>query len=210
MLKAISFEGDAPADDVLSIIAATLNASGVVILPTDTIYGLHGAAADRLAIERIVATKERDDGKPLVVLTADLDQAIGAGAVIMPDVRDVLSEIWPAPLTAILPLRRRLAASREMDTIAVRVPSCEWLRKLLVMTGPLASSSVNRSGRPPAHRPEDIDSAIAEAADLVLTGGSIAGLPSTIVDFTSGEPRVVRQGEFFFAQNLWKTSRNSL
>jgi len=209
-LKAISFEGVAPADDVLSLVAATLNASGVVILPTDTIYGLHGSAADGLAIERIVAAKERDDGKPLVVLTADLDQAIGAGAVIMPDVRDVLSEIWPAPLTAILPLRRRLAASREMDTIAVRVPSSDWLRKLLVMTGPLASSSVNRSGRPPAHRPEDIDSAIAEAADLVLTGGSIAGLPSTIVDFTSGEPRLVRQGEFFFAQNLWKTSRNSL
>ena len=209
-MKAISFEGVTPTEDALSLVAGILAASGVVILPTDTIYGLHAAASDRVAVERIVAAKKRDDGKPLVVLAADLDQAVRAGAVIMPDVRDVLSTIWPAPLTAILPLHGRLAASRGMETIAVRVPKSDWLRTLLLITGPLASSSVNRSGSPAARHPEEIDPGIAKAADLVLTGPVIASSPSTIVDFTSGEPRLVRQGEYFFAQNLWKTSRNSL
>jgi tRNA threonylcarbamoyl adenosine modification protein (Sua5/YciO/YrdC/YwlC family) len=209
-LKAISFEGAEPPEELVEVVAAILGASGVVILPTDTIYGLHAAAADHEAIRRIIAAKLRDDGKPLVVLATDLAQAEEAGAVLIPEVRDVLSSIWPAPLTAILPLRGALAASRGMETIAVRVPQSEWLRRLLYACGPLASSSVNRSGSPPARRPQEIDAAVADGADLVLTGPDLAGSPSTIVDFTSGVPRLVRQGEFLFAQNLWKTLRNSL
>jgi L-threonylcarbamoyladenylate synthase len=209
-LRNISFEDAEPGDEIVSLIADVLGSGGVAILPTDTIYGLHACAGDRAAVGRIIAAKERDDGKPLVVLASDLDQVVQVGAIIEPDVRDVLSAIWPAPLTAILPLVGELAASRGIGSIAVRVPRREWLRRLLSRTGPLASSSVNRSGSPPAQHPDEIDPAIAASADLLVTGPALEGSASTIVDFTGGEPRVIRQGEFLFAQNLWKTSRNSL
>lgn len=181
-----------PSDDVLDEIADVLRAGGVVLLPTDTIYGLHALAMDEQAVARIRSMKERGDDKPFVIIASSVEQLEKLGATIP----DALRQIWPAPLTAILASGAR--------TVAARVPDLPWLRTLLDRTGPLVSTSANRSGQPPITTPEMLADELLERLDALLDAGSREGQPSTIVDFTGDEPRVVREGDPGFAQILRK------
>jgi len=185
-----------------------LRRGGVVMLPTDTIDGLHALADDERAVERIVMIKGREANKPLVVLAADTAQLETLGVEMRDGLRQTLASIWPAPLTAVLPLRDPIAASRGANSLAVRVPGVSWLRRLLQRTGPLASTSANRSGEEPLTA--DLPREILEALDGIASGPRIARSASTIVDLTASEPRLLREGEFLFTQNLWKTLRKSL
>jgi L-threonylcarbamoyladenylate synthase len=186
----------APGGDVLDELAAILIAGGVALLPTDTIYGLHALAANQQAVDRIAAIKERPGDKAFVVIAASIEQ-LEAMKVTVPD---ALRTIWPAPLTAILPAGT--------STIAARVPDLAWLRDLLDRTGPLVSTSANRSGEAPITSPEILDLAMKNRLDALLDEGRHDGKPSTIVDFTGSEPRMVREGDPDFSQflrkSLWK------
>jgi tRNA threonylcarbamoyl adenosine modification protein (Sua5/YciO/YrdC/YwlC family) len=194
-MKRWRVEGE-PSDDVLDAIADVLRAGGVALLPTDTIYGLHALATNEAAVARVRSMKERGNRKPFVIIAASAEQLEQLGATIP----DTLRELWPAPLTAIL-------ASRE-TTIAARVPDLPWLRTLLDRTGPLISTSANRSGEPPITTPEMLGADLLESLDVVLDAGARDGQPSTIVDFTGDEPRIVREGDAGFSQflrkRLWK------
>jgi tRNA threonylcarbamoyl adenosine modification protein (Sua5/YciO/YrdC/YwlC family) len=185
-----------PAVGVLDEIADVLRGGGVALLPTDTIYGLHALAIDEQAVARIRSMKERGDEKPFVIIASSVEQLETLGATIP----DVLREIWPAPLTAILAVGEK--------TIAARVPDLTWLRELLDRTGPLISTSANRSGEPPITTPEMLATDLLESLDALLDAGLREGQPSTIVDFTGEEPRVVREGDPGFSQflrkRLWK------
>jgi tRNA threonylcarbamoyl adenosine modification protein (Sua5/YciO/YrdC/YwlC family) len=187
---------DVPGDDVLDALADVLRSGGVALLPTDTIYGLHAVAANQEAVDRIAAMKERPSEKAFVVIAASVEQ-LTAMDVVVPD---VLRTIWPAPLTAILP--------SGTSTIAARVPDLDWLRALLARTGPLVSTSANRSGEAPITSPELLDPAMKNWLDALLDQGIHDGKPSTIVDFTGSEPRMVREGDSGFTQilrkSLWK------
>ena len=190
-------DGD-PSDDVLDELAAVLNAGGVALLPTDTIYGLHAAAANDRAVARIAAIKDRPGDKPFVIIAASIDQLRARGVAVP----ELLETIWPAPLTAIL-------TSGE-TTIAARVPDLAWLRALLTRTGPLVSTSANRSGEAPITSPEMVTSDINNDLDALLDQGPREGKPSTIVDFTGSEPRLIREGDSGFSQFLRKTLRKDL
>jgi L-threonylcarbamoyladenylate synthase len=195
--------GPSPAE--LDEIASLLASGGVLLLPTDTIYGLHALADDEAAIQRIVELKGRDEDKPLVVLAADVEQLQALGLELSSGASAVLGAVWPAPLTAILPLGRTVAAARGSASAAARVPAVAWLRELIRRTGPLASTSANRSGEPPLVDPRRIDLLRSNKIDGIVAAAILDGAPSTIVDFRGATPTVVRQGEFFFTQNLWKT-----
>ena len=199
----------APAAAEIEAIAAILRGGGIVLLPTDTIYGLHALAADEKAIERLAVVKGRDDFKPFVVIAAGERQLEEIGLHFSPDVRTVLASLWPAPLTAVLPLSRPLAAGRGGTSLAVRVPDLDWLRALLERTGPLASTSANRAGEPAIASPDELPMDIQSRLDGIVDRGTFAGEPSTIVDFT-GEPRVLREGSVSFAQKVRKTLRKTL
>ncbi|HEV7571175.1 MAG TPA: L-threonylcarbamoyladenylate synthase [Thermoanaerobaculia bacterium] len=194
-MKRWRVEGE-PSDDVLDAIADVLRVGGVALLPTDTIYGLHALATNEAAVARVRSMKERGDRKPFVIIAASAEQLEQLGATIP----DTLRELWPAPLTAIL-------ASGE-TTIAARVPDLPWLRTLLDRTGPLISTSANRSGESPITTPGMLAADLLEALDVVLDAGPGDGQPSTIVDFTGVEPRIVREGDPGFSQflrkRLWK------
>jgi L-threonylcarbamoyladenylate synthase len=188
-----------PGDDVLDALAAILIAGGVALLPTDTIYGLHAVAANQQAVDRIAEMKERPAEKSFVVIAASVEQLI-AMSVVVPD---VLRTIWPAPLTAILRSGEK--------TVAARVPDLAWLRGLLNRTGPLVSTSANRSGEPPVMSPEMLERTMQYRLDALLNQGLCEGKPSTIVDFTESTgstPRLVREGDPRFTQilrkSLWK------
>jgi tRNA threonylcarbamoyl adenosine modification protein (Sua5/YciO/YrdC/YwlC family) len=191
-MKRWRVDGD-PSEGVLDEIADVLRAGGVALLPTDTIYGLHATATNEQAVARIRSMKERGDQKPFVIIASSAEQLEKLGATIP----EALRNIWPAPLTAIL-------ASGE-TTIAARIPDLPWLRALLDRTGPLVSTSANRSGEPPITTPELLANDLLEGLDALLNAGPREGQPSTIVDFTGGEPRMVREGDPDFTQFLWKT-----
>ncbi len=190
--------------------ARVLASGGVVLLPTDTIYGLHVIATSPAAVSRIAAIKGRGDDKPFVVLASSIQQVEALGAHIGAGARRVLEQLWPGPLTAILSLEKPIAASRGQSSIAIRVPDRDWLRALIERTGALASTSANRSGDEPITSPNELSNHLRASIDFIVDDGILEGKASTIVDFTSDVPRIVREGESFFTQKLWKTLRKSL
>lgn len=187
-----------PSAAQLAEIAEAFTASGVLLLPTDTIYGLHAVAANREAVARIAKMKERDGAKPFLVLAASAAQLEEMGCVVPP----ILNDLWPAPLTAVL--------THGSTTVAARVPDVGWLRTLAGMAGPLASTSANRSGEPPVSEPCELARDLLNALDGLVDAGPLHGEPSAIVDFTGDEPRFIRDGEFLFTQKLRKMLRKSL
>jgi L-threonylcarbamoyladenylate synthase len=201
---------EAPSALQLTEIARTLAEGNVVLMPTDTIYGLHALALDDDAVARVVALKERSETKPFVVLAASLDQLPLLGVDAPPETLAALGSIWPAPLTAILPLRTPIAASRGAISLAVRIPALDWLRELVRKSGPLVSTSANRSGEPAVDRPSALARELQDRVGAVVDGGPRAGEASTIVDLTSAEPHILRAGEHSFTQKVWKTLRKSL
>ena len=194
----------------LEHLAAVLLRDGVALLPTDTIYGLHCLATSERGVEAIAAIKGRDADKPFVVLASSVDQITMIGARIEERTARLLENIWPAPLTAVINLIEPIAASRGARTLAVRIPDLDWLRDLVSRTGPLASTSVNRSGEPPIQSIQELSFALQRSVDALLDAGPLEGKPSTIVDFTQNEPRLIREGEPRFTQKVWKTLRKSL
>lgn len=193
--------GDAPTALQLNEIASALSAGSVVLMPTDTIYGLHAVASDAAAVARIAEMKGRDGEKPFIVLASSVAQLATLGVTAHPDVMSALTSIWPAPLTAILP--------RDGSTLAVRIPAVDWLRELIARTGPLVSTSANLSGEPPVDRPGALAHHLQNALDVV-DGGVRNGEPSAILDLTGDEPRFIRESDPFFTQKVWKTLRKSL
>jgi len=200
----------APSAVQLTEIARLLNGGCVVLLPTDTIYGLHARAMDEQAVARVVDIKGREETKPFIVLASSIEQLQGLGVDADPEILSSLASIWPAPLTAILPLRQPVPASRGASTLAVRIPALDWLRELAERTGPLVSTSANRSGEPPVRRPSEFARDLHDRVDAIVDAGPREGEPSAILDLTSTEPRFIREGEHSFTQKVWKTLRKSL
>jgi L-threonylcarbamoyladenylate synthase len=201
---------DAPTKLQLAEIARQLPDGSVVLLPTDTIYGLHALALDEAAVARVAEMKGREETKPFVVLASSVDQLADLGVIASIDQLRALNTIWPAPLTVILPLEKPVAASRGARSLAVRIPALDWLRELAARTGPLVSTSANRSGEPPVESPSQLARDLQEKLDAVIDAGVRNGEPSVILDLTSDEPRFIRQGEDSFTQKVWKTLRKSL
>ena len=192
---------DAPTSIQLQEIASTLRGGEVVLMPTDTIYGLHAVFANADAVARIAEVKGRDERKPFIVLASSVDEFPALGISADPELLQRLAAIWPAPLTAILP--------RSGNTLAVRIPALDWLRALIARTGPLVSTSANRAGEPPVTSPDAFASDLHSALGGIVDGGLRTGEPSAILDLTGREPRFIREGEFSFTQTVWKTLRKS-
>ena len=194
---------DAPSPMQLNEIANALLGGAVVLMPTDTIYGLHAVAANAQAVARIAELKGRDEqAKPFIVLASSIAHLPDLGITAPPDLLQALASLWPAPLTAVLP--REGATS-----LAVRVPDVLWLRALADRTGPLVSTSANRSGEPAVDRPDALAHDLQNAVDIV-DGGVRGGEPSAILDLTGNEPRFIRERDLFFTQKVWKTLRKTL
>jgi len=165
---------------------------GVVVLPTETFYGLAGIPWQAAAVARILAMKGRPPNLALPVLCAGWDQ-VERLAVVPAEHRRRLERLWPGPLTAVLRCRPGVAASAG-GTIAVRIPGLPLLRALLEGVGPLTGTSANRHGHPPATEMAPAVASLLEPPDLALDGGVTTGGPaSTVVDLVSGG-RVLRPG----------------
>ena len=174
-------------------IVAALEGGGVVVLPTDTVYGLAALPTSRDAIERIFALKGRRADVPLAVLCASADQALGLAAPV-PGVERVAARFWPGPLTLVLPRRSgvELHLGEPQHTIGLRVPDHDLVRAVAARTGPIAATSANRHGEPTPATASEAAASLTAAPDLVVDGGRLEASASTVVD-ASGTPWVARR-----------------
>ncbi len=179
--------------------AAALRHGDLVILPTETVYGLAADASNAEAVARIFAAKGRPRFNPLI---AHVDSVAAAARVgVMPPMGEALADrFWPGPLTLVLPVREGSPvcelARAGLDSVAVRVPGHPVARAALeAFGGPVVAPSANRSGRP---SPTTLDDAVEEtggAAAAALDGGPCAvGLESTVVSLLGDRPRLLRPG----------------
>jgi L-threonylcarbamoyladenylate synthase len=184
----------------ISDAAAALRDGRLVILPTETVYGLAADAGNARAVAAIYEAKGRPSFNPLIAHVPDADAAL-AVAVFDPRAMALAEAFWPGPLTLVAPARERGGvcelARAGLDTVAVRVPSHPMARDLLsAFGGPVVAPSANRSGRPSPTTFADAVAETGDAAALCLDGGPCAvGLESTVISLLPGEPaRLLRPG----------------
>ena len=179
-------------------IAAALLEDAVAAYPTETFYALGAAAFSRKAVKSVYGLKKRDAGKPLSVIASDLDMVREISGSPLPSFRLLAGEFWPGPLTLVLPAAAGLPEFLlgPGRTIAVRIPPLSWLRALVKEIGqPLTATSANLSGEKELADPAEVIALFRDKVEIVVDGGpSPGGVPSTIVDLTSPEPRVLRIG----------------
>jgi len=177
---------------------AALRESGLVALPTDTVYGVGVALDAPDGLARLFAAKDRPPDKAIVLLVADLEQAAAVG-VLSPAARVLAERYWPGGLTLILSqapgTQLPAALTGGASTVGVRVPDHDCPRALARELGPLPVTSANLSGRPEARDAFDVLAQLGDRIALVLDGGPArGGLPSTVVDCSGERPRMLRVG----------------
>lgn len=156
---------------------AALRAGGAVILPTDTVYGLCALPAHE---DVLFDLKGRDRSKPVALLAADVDSLLAAEPGLD---RSVLEQYLPGPYTLVF------------GAVGVRVPNLPPAAAAVVgEVGVVAATSANLAGAPDPRRVEDIPEKIRSACGAIVDAGELPGVPSTVIDFTGDEPRVLRRG----------------
>ncbi|HEY4512209.1 MAG TPA: L-threonylcarbamoyladenylate synthase [Candidatus Paceibacterota bacterium] len=170
---------------------SAINNEGIVVFPTDTLYGILGSAFSKKAVERIYGVKGRNTKKPLIVLTSKIS---GLKKFGIREIPKELKKIWPGKVTVILPTKKFPYIHRGSNSIAFRIPKDKNLLKLLAKTGPLVAPSANPEGKPPARNIKEAKKYFGDNIDLYVAGESKSGKPSTIVKYQKGRWKLIREG----------------
>ena len=177
---------------------ATLRESGVVAIPTDTLYGLAADPWNSAAVAKVFAIKGRPDERALLLVASDVDQVQRWIGEMSPMARRLAQRFWPGPLTLVMRAPDALApeVTAGGTTVGVRVPSHAVTRALCAaFDRPVTATSANISGQAASDDPEEVATALAGGLDLLLDSGMTpGGPPSTIVDITDGKMRLMRAG----------------
>jgi len=177
--------------------ADVLRDGHLVVLPTDTVYGVGADAFDPAAVAALLAAKGRGREMPPPVLVPDLRTVDGLATEVPDYARRLMAAYWPGPLTLILRSQASLLwdLGETNGTVGLRMPAEPVALALLRQTGPLAVTSANTTGSPAATTILEAAAMLGPAVDVYLDAGpSRGGLSSTIVDCTGSEPVVLRHG----------------
>lgn len=177
----------------------------LVVMPTDTVYGVAADAFDPVAVQRLLDAKGRTRQSPPPVLIPGIPTLDALTEEVPPEIRRLVDIFWPGALTVILPARSSLQwdLGDTGGTVALRMPANAYALELLAETGPLAVSSANLTGQPAATTAQEAEAMLGESISVYLDGGKAGadarGTASTIIDATplltpGGELRVVREG----------------
>ncbi len=175
----------------------TVSRGGLLVLPTDTVYGIGADAFDAEAVAALLAAKGRGRQMPPPVLIPDVRTLDGLATEVPDGARRLAEAFWPGGLTIILQAQPSLQwdLGETHGTVALRMPDHPAALALLRRTGPLAVSSANATGNPAALDVADARAQLGDAVTVYLDGGDApGGVASTIVDATGEHLRVVRQG----------------
>jgi L-threonylcarbamoyladenylate synthase len=184
-------------EDGLVAAATAVQEGQVVVLPTDTVYGIGADAFSPTAVAALLAAKGRGRNMPPPVLVGSVRAASALTQSLGPYGQDLIDEFWPGPLTLVFraspTLRWDLGDTQ--GTVAVRMPLHPIALDLLRRTGPMAVSSANVHGAPAATTADEAADQLGEAVSVYLDGGPCAdSVPSTILDLTGTMPRLLRAG----------------
>ena len=204
---------DEQREGAVAAVAAAVSGGRTAIIPTDTVYGIAADAFSRGGVQQLLAAKGRSRRMPPPVLIADAGVLPGLADAPSTEAQKLAEAFWPGPLTLILHAQPSLTwdLGETAGTVALRVPDDSLARAVLKRTGPLAVSSANRTGRPPATTAAEAAEQLGERVQAILDDGvrppgredsvtSAEVLPSTIVDCTGERPVMVRQGALSLEQ----------
>lgn len=187
-----------PDETVLQEAADIIRDGGLVAFPTETVYGIGADGTDPAAIRRIYEAKGRPESKPILVLVSDRRDLDRLVRCIPGRVQSLMDACWPGPLTLVFPALE--SVPRELlgrgITIGVRHSAAAIAGALCgAVGGPVTAPSANRSGEPEPLTAEDVAAQLGDRVDLILDGGrSPSDRPSTVVDVSTGTPRLIRAG----------------
>lgn len=174
---------------------SALHGGGIVVIPTDTVYGVAGRADLADAVQAIFEVKGRPKDRALPVLGAGIDDLRSVASFSEAALR-LAERFWPGPLTLVVPRAERFTfdlGGTDRATVGVRAPAHPLALELLGETGPLAVTSANLSGHEAASTVEQAREMLGDAVAVYLDGGPLAGSPSTVVR-VGGELEVLREG----------------
>jgi tRNA threonylcarbamoyl adenosine modification protein (Sua5/YciO/YrdC/YwlC family) len=181
----------------LEAAAAAASGGNLVVIPTDTVYGLGADAFHSAAVRRLLEVKGRGPDMPVPVLVGSWTTIDGLVTTVSATARTLIEAFWPGGLSLVMTHAPSLAwdLGDTAGTVMIRMPLHPVALDLLRVVGPMAVSSANRSGRPPATTVDDAVEQLGDDVPVYLDGGTApVGVASTIVDLTGDVPRVLRQG----------------
>ncbi len=188
----------------IRVASQIVSKGGVVVYPTDTVYGLGCDPFNVNAVKRVLRVKG-DRKKPLPILACsvvDLEKIARLSDVA----RKIAAKFWPGPLTVIVPKKPALPdiITADLDSVGVRVPKHDVAIQLIRLSdGLLVGTSANKTGQKPACTASEALEQLGEEVDVVLDGGkALLGEPSTVADLTTEEPKILRQGPVAFKDIL--------
>ncbi|MDP9860764.1 MULTISPECIES: L-threonylcarbamoyladenylate synthase [Streptosporangium] len=183
--------------DGLTDAASAVRRGELVVLPTDTVYGIGADAFTPAAVTSLLEAKGRGRDMPVPVLVGTVRAANALVENLGPYGQDLVDSFWPGPLTLICRANRSLSwdLGDSKGTVAIRMPLHPVALELLKETGPMAVSSANRSGAPAATTAADAEKQLGDSVAVYLDGGPCPdNVPSTILDLTTAVPRLLRRG----------------
>ena len=175
---------------------------GLLAIPTESSYGLAVDPRSAAGVEAIYALKQRERGKALLVVAAEVAQLAALGIDVRSPAIAAAARHWPAPLTVVVPLAPEVsstavAAAAGGATLAVRIPAHARLRALLAELGPVTATSANRSGAPPIVAPRELDPLLGASDAVVVDDGVLpGGAPSTLAEWTQSGWQILRSGAY--------------
>ena len=188
-----------------------LKAGGVLVLPTDTLYGLAADVFNENALRRVFAIKGRPAGLALPVLVADWEMVTMVATDWSETAQQLAAKFWPGPLTLILPSSAGLSSlvTGGGETVAVRSADHRVPQSLISRLGhPITGTSANRTGEPDLLALEDIRDELEQSVDCIIScGPAPQGIQSTVVDVTGQEPRLVREGVISIQEIIGASAR---
>lgn len=198
MNKVIHIDPENPSAEVVNLAATILKDGGIIVFPTETVYGIGASATSCLGPQEIIDIKMRPKNKPLPWLVED-DAALDKYGVDAPEYAHRLARaFWPGPLTLVVKAAEMVAPEFRDDrgAVALRSPDHELVQELIRANGAaIVTTSANTSGQPAAASFDELEERIIAAADVTLDGGETPHKQaSTVVDCTGPEPVVTRIG----------------
>ncbi len=190
-------ETDEQREAALEAAGQAVRLGRLVVLPTDTVYGVGADAFDPSAVTRLLGAKGRGREMPPPVLVGTKGTLEALATRVPPYVAPLVEKFWPGALTIVCHQQPSLQwdLGETRGTVAVRMPDHDVARALLDRTGPLAVSSANVSGQPAALDADEAVAMLGEAVAVVVDGGPApGGVASTIIDATGPRPRLLRAG----------------
>lgn len=192
MKKIYTITNEIERKEALTAAVRILKQGGIAAIPTDTVYGFAAPVHEEAAIARLYQIKERESNKSIAVLLGDAEQAHLVAHEFPAKAQRLAQAYWPGALTIIIRKKAGLPANlTSNDLVGLRIPNHNFTRDLIRETGPLAVTSANLSGMPPATDIDGFINSLGDQLDLIIDDGpSSGGVPSSVIN-CSCEPAII-------------------